>query len=131
MEIDHIGVATDDADGLAARYETLFDLPVVHEETSEEKGLRFSFLDCGNGYFELIEPVDRDSTIGRYLDDNGGGIHHVALVTEDVHAAIETARSAGADLIDETPRPGAWGHEIAFLHPASTGGALIEYVEHR
>lgn len=130
MEIEHLGIATDGADRLAERYEACFDMPVVHTETSDDGATYFVFLDCGNGYFELIEPRDPDSTIGKYLDDHGGGIHHVALETDDIEAALETARAHGIEPIDETPRPGAWGHTIAFLHPAQTGGALIEFVQY-
>ncbi|MFB6270309.1 MAG: methylmalonyl-CoA epimerase [Halobacterium sp.] len=129
MHFDHAGVATDDASGLAALYESLFDAPVVHEETFS--GLRVVFLDLdGDGYFELLEPVDDDTTIASYLDRHGPGIHHVALATDDIHAALEAARDAGVDLIDDEPRDGAWGHDVAFLHPKSTGGALIEFVQH-
>ncbi|WP_336034489.1 methylmalonyl-CoA epimerase [Halobacterium yunchengense] len=129
MRFDHVGVATDDAAALADLYAELFDAPVVHEETFG--GLDVTFLDLGgDGYFELLEPVDDDTTIARYLSENGPGIHHVALATDDVAAALDAARDAGVDLVDEEPRPGAWGHDVAFLHPKSTGGALVEFVQH-
>jgi methylmalonyl-CoA/ethylmalonyl-CoA epimerase len=127
MQFDHAGLATDDAADLAALYADLFDAPVVHEEELDD--LRVVFLDLGNGYFELLEPTD-DGTVARYLDRNGPGIHHVALETDDIEAALEAARGHGVDLIDDEPRPGAWGHDVAFLHPKSTGGVLVEYVEH-
>jgi len=127
MHIDHIGIATDDAGELAETYEALFDAHVAHEE--EFDGLRVVFLDFGGSYFELLEPLE-DGTISRYLDKNGEGIHHVALETDDIEGALETARDHGVSLIDDEPRPGAWGHDVAFLHPKSTGGVLVEYVEH-
>jgi methylmalonyl-CoA/ethylmalonyl-CoA epimerase len=127
MRFDHAGIATDDAEGLAFRYEELFGCEIAHEERLD--GLHVIFLGLGNGYFELLEPTD-DGTIASYLDSHGPGLHHVAVETADIEAAIETAAAAGAELIDDEPRPGAWGHEIAFLHPDSTGGALIEFVEH-
>ncbi|WP_134669298.1 methylmalonyl-CoA epimerase [Halorussus marinus] len=127
MRFDHAGIATDDAAGLAELYADLFDAPVAHEE--EFDGLRVVFLELGEGYFELLEPIE-DGTIARYLDANGPGLHHLALATEDVAAALDAVRDHGVDLIDEEPRPGAWGHDVAFLHPKSTGGALIEFVEH-
>ena len=127
MQFDHAGIATDDADGLAERFAALFDAPVAHEE--EFDGLRVVFLDLGNGYFELLEPLE-DGTVSRYLENNGPGIHHVALETEDIEAALERARDHGVELIDEEPRPGAWGHDVAFLHPKSTGGILVEFVQH-
>jgi methylmalonyl-CoA/ethylmalonyl-CoA epimerase len=127
MHFDHAGIATDDATGLAELYADLFDAPVAHEEAFD--GLRVVFLDLGDDYFELLEPIE-DGTVARYLDANGPGIHHLALATEDVAAALDTAREHGVELIDEEPRPGAWGHEVAFLNPKSTGGVLIEFVEH-
>jgi methylmalonyl-CoA/ethylmalonyl-CoA epimerase len=129
MQFDHAGVATDGADSLAALYETVFDAPVAHEETFD--GLRVVFLDLGTGYFELLEPLpEADGAIPRYLDRHGPGLHHVALATDDIEAALDGARAAGVNLIDESPRPGAWGHEVAFCHPKSTGGVLVEFVEH-
>jgi methylmalonyl-CoA/ethylmalonyl-CoA epimerase len=129
MHVDHVGVATDDAAALADLYTELFGAPIAHEETFD--GLRVVFLDLdGSGYFELLEPVADDTTIGGYLDREGPGIHHVALATDDIDAALATARDAGVDLIDEAPREGAWGHDVAFLHPKSTGGALVEFVQH-
>ena len=128
MRFDHAGIATDDADQLADLYGTLFDAPVAHEEVMDD-GLRVVFLDLGDGYFELLEPTD-GGTVARYLDRNGPGIHHLAVATDDIEAELETARDAGVSLIDEQPRPGAWGHEVAFLHPKDTGGVLLEYVQH-
>jgi len=129
MHFDHAGVATDDADGLAALYETAFEAPVAHTETFD--GLRVVFLDLGDGYFELLEPLpDAEGAIPNYLDRQGPGLHHVALATDDIDGALADARAAGVDLIDDSPRPGAWGHKVAFCHPNSTGGVLVEFVEH-
>ncbi|EMA40571.1 methylmalonyl-CoA epimerase [Halococcus hamelinensis] len=127
MNFDHAGIATDDASGLADRFATLFDIPVVHEETFD--GMTVVFLDCGNGYFELLEPED-GGTIARYLDSDGPGIHHLALATDDIRAALDRVVDHGVEPIDTDPRPGAWGHEVAFLHPKSTGGVLVELVQH-
>jgi methylmalonyl-CoA/ethylmalonyl-CoA epimerase len=127
MEFDHLGVATDDAAALAGLYADLLGTPVAHEETFD--GMDVVFLDLGEGYFELLEPHD-EGAIARDLDRNGPGMHHVALSTTDLDAALDRAREMGVDLIDEEPRPGAWGHSVAFLHPKSTGGVLVEFVEH-
>jgi len=126
MRFDHAGVATPDADEAAERFGRLLDAPVAHEETMD--GLRLVFLALENGYFELLEPVDDGGVVARFLADRGPGIHHLAIRVEDVATALDRAREAGVELIDEAPRPGAWGHEVAFLHPASTGGVLLEYV---
>lgn len=127
MNFDHAGIATDDADELADLYETLFYTPEVHRE--EFDGMKIVFLETGEGYFELLEPLD-GGTIAGYLDDHGPGIHHLALETDDIEAALGVCRENDVALIDEEPRPGAWGHEVAFLHPRDTGGILIELVEH-
>ncbi|WP_089384827.1 methylmalonyl-CoA epimerase [Halorubrum vacuolatum] len=128
MRFDHVGIATRDIGTIGVLFEDLLHAPVVHEERFED--LRIVFLKLeGGGYFELLEPV-AEGTIGRYLDRHGPGIHHVALETADIDGALSRARSLGIDLVDEEPRAGAWGHDVAFLHPASTGGVLLEFVEH-
>lgn len=127
MRFDHAGIATDDARGLADTFESLFDASIAHEQGFDR--MRVVFLDLGNGYFELLEPLD-GGTINRYLEKNGPGIHHLAVETEDIEGALANARENGVELVDEEPRPGAWGHDVAFLHPKSTGGVLVEFVEH-
>jgi methylmalonyl-CoA/ethylmalonyl-CoA epimerase len=125
--IDHVGIVTENADALADLYADLLGCERVHEETSD--GLLFVFLDLGNGYIELVEPQE-DERIARYLDEHGPDIHHLAVATSDIEVALDRARAYGVDLIDEQPRSGAWDHDIAFLHPDSTGGVLLEFVEH-
>ncbi|GAA0721391.1 methylmalonyl-CoA/ethylmalonyl-CoA epimerase [Halorubrum trapanicum] len=127
MRFDHVGVATRDATVLADLFGGLLDAPVAHEETFDDMRIVFLELD-GGGYFELLEP-DAGGTIADYLDREGPGIHHVALAVDDLPAALDDARDLGIDLVDGEPRPGAWGHEVAFLHPRSTGGVLVEFVE--
>jgi methylmalonyl-CoA/ethylmalonyl-CoA epimerase len=127
MRFDHAGVATEDAESLAFRYEDLFDCAIAHEERFGD--LRVLFLGLENGYFELLEPRE-EGTISRFLENHGPGLHHIALETDDIEAALENAAEVGVELIDEDPRPGAWGHDVAFLHPDSTGGVLVEFVEH-
>ena len=128
MHLDHTGLATTDLDSLLFCFEDLLDAEVAHEELFD--GMRIAFLDVGGDYLELIEPVDGEGAIAGYLDANGPGIHHLAFATDDIEAALERAREQGIDLIDEEPRDGAWGHDVAFLHPKSTGGILVEFVEH-
>jgi len=125
MQFHHAGIATDDAAGLAERYAALFGTQIAHEEQFDE--MTILFLDLDNSYFELIEPRE-DGPIATYLDEHGSGIHHLAVATDDIEAALSTAADHGIERIDDEPRPGAWGHEVAFLHPASTGGVLIEFV---
>ena len=125
LSFHHLGIATRDGADLAVTFEGLLDAPVAHEETFD--GMTVRFLELDRGFFELLEPR-KEGTIARYLDRNGPGIHHDALRTDDIAAALERARDLGIDLVDAEPRLGAWGHEVAFLHPGSTGGVLVEFV---
>ena len=127
MRFDHAGVATENAESLAFRFEDLFGCEIAHEERFGD--LKVLFMSLENGYFELLEPT-AEGTISKYLENHGAGLHHVALETEDFAAALENAADLGVELIDEEPRPGAWGHDVAFLHPDSTGGVLVEFVGH-
>lgn len=126
MKFHHAGIATDDATSLVDLFEELFEVAVVHEETFD--GMDVTFLDVGESYFEVLEPHG-SGPVADYLDRSGAGVHHLALATEDVAEALSRARALGVDPVDEKPRPGAWGHEVAFLHPRSTGGVLVEFVE--
>jgi methylmalonyl-CoA/ethylmalonyl-CoA epimerase len=127
VRVDHAGIATEDATSIVEQYTTLFDCSVAHKETFD--GMEIQFLDLGNCYFEVIEPLDRGA-IASYLDRNGPGIHHLAVETPDIETRLEAAQDLGIELIDDQPRAGAWGHDVAFLHPGSTGGILLELVEH-
>lgn len=127
MRLDHVGIATDDADGLAKLLGGLLNAAVVHEETFD--GLELVFIDVGEADIELLEPLD-DGPVARFLDRRGSGLHHLAFEVPDVAAALDTAEAMGLERIDEAPRPGARGHTVAFLHPRSTGGVLVEFVAH-
>jgi methylmalonyl-CoA/ethylmalonyl-CoA epimerase len=128
MVIDHVGIATDDLDDLSELYTELFGAEIAHTETFD--GMNVEFLAVGDAYFELLEPLESTGAIASYLDGNGPGLHHVAVATDDIEAALAGAAEMGVDLIDEEPREGAWGHDVAFMHPKSTGGILFEFVEH-
>jgi methylmalonyl-CoA/ethylmalonyl-CoA epimerase len=125
--IDHAGIATDNAAELAALYTGIFECSVAHRETFD--GMEVVFLGFEHSYLELLEPRE-GGPIASYLDDNGPGIHHLAVATPDIESALARARDQGVGLIDEEPRPGAWGHDVAFIHPKSTGGVLFEFVQH-
>ena len=128
MHLDHAGIATRDTDSLIFLFEDIVDAELVHEELLD--GMKILFLDVGGDYLELIEPTSEDGPIASFLDESGPGIHHLAFAVDDIDAALERARDRGVELIDSEPRPGAWGHDVAFCHPKSTGGVLVEFVEH-
>ena len=127
--LSHIAIATPDADALAAQLAASLGADRGEEELLDQGGLRILFLRLGPVTLELLEPRRADHTVAKFLDTRGPGLHHVSFEVPDLVAALERARAAGAKLIDETPRPGAHGSRVAFLHPKSFGGVLIELCE--
>ncbi len=127
--IDHVGVAVEDLDEAIALYSQRLGMAVQHRETVEEQGVEAVLLGVGESHVELLRPLGAETAVGRFLERNGPGLHHVAYGTHDIDAALESARAAGLRLIDERPRPGIRNSRVAFVHPKSTGGVLTELVE--
>jgi methylmalonyl-CoA/ethylmalonyl-CoA epimerase len=127
--IDHIGVAVEDLDEAVALYGERLGMELQHRETVESQGVEAILLGVGESHVELLRPLGPDTAVGRFLDRNGPGLHHVAYGTDDIERAIDSVRSAGLRLIDEEPRTGIRSSRVAFLHPKSTGGVLTELVE--
>jgi len=126
--IHHLGVAVEDLDAALATYERLFGAEVEHTATVEDQGVRAASLRIGGGRVELLEPLGEDTPVGRFLAKRGPGMHHVAYEVSDLQATLAELAKAGADLIDEQPRPGLFGLEVAFIHPDSVHGVLSEVV---
>ncbi|TML14836.1 MAG: methylmalonyl-CoA epimerase [Actinobacteria bacterium] len=124
----HLGVAVEDLDTALATYERLFGAEVEHRATVEDQGVRAASLRIGEGRVELLEPLGEDTPVGRFLAKRGPGMHHVAYEVSDLPATLAELARAGADLIDEQPRPGLFGLEVAFVHPDSVHGVLSEVV---
>jgi methylmalonyl-CoA epimerase len=127
--IDHIGVAVEDIDAALALYRDALQMPLVHRETVESQGVDAVLLDVGDGHIELLQPLSADSAVGKFLARRGPGLHHVAYRVESVADTLEALRATGLRLIDERPRTGIRGSQVAFVHPASTGGVLTEIVQ--
>jgi methylmalonyl-CoA/ethylmalonyl-CoA epimerase len=127
--IDHIGVAVEDLDGALALYSERFGMREQHRETIEEFDVEAVLLEVGEGHVELLRPLSAEGGVGRFLERNGPGLHHVAYQTSDIDSALEQVKAAGIDVIDEQPRTGIRGSRVAFLHPRATGGVLTELVE--
>ncbi len=127
--IDHIGVAVDDLDEAISLYRDRLGMPLQHRETVEQLGVEAALLGIGEGHVELLRPALPDSPVGRFLERRGPGVHHVAYQTDDIDTALESVRESGLQLVDERPRPGIKGSRVAFVHPKSTGGVLMELVE--
>jgi methylmalonyl-CoA/ethylmalonyl-CoA epimerase len=127
--IDHVGVAVEDLDGAVALFSERLGMPVEHRETVQDQGVEVVLLGVGKSHVELLSPLAAETAVGRFLDRNGPGLHHVAYGTNDIQSALDAARAAGLRLIDEDPRTGIRNSRVAFLHPASTSGVLTELVE--
>jgi methylmalonyl-CoA/ethylmalonyl-CoA epimerase len=127
--IDHIGVAVADLEAAIELHTGPYGMPLVHRETIAEQGVEAALLDVGESHVELLRPLSEDTPVGRFLAARGPGLHHVAYQVADVEAALRAARDAGLRLIDEAPRTGIRGTQVAFLHPKTAGGVLTELVQ--
>lgn len=130
MKIEHIGIATRSLDEALGFWRDALGLQATHTEIVEEQGVRVAMLPAGEPRIELLEPTHADSPIAKFLEKRGAGIHHIAVRVDDIRAAISRLKESGARLIDETPRIGAEGCLVAFVHPSAAGGVLLELVEH-
>src|SRR5262245_42711685 len=126
--IAHIGIAVDVLDRILPLYRDVLGLPEAPLDDADDA--RIAGLRAGDSLVELLEAQRPDSPIGKYIAKRGPGIHHVCFAVDDLPGTLERCRQAGIKLIDETPRMGAEGKRIAFLHPSSTAGVLIELTEH-
>jgi methylmalonyl-CoA/ethylmalonyl-CoA epimerase len=127
-KIDHVAVCVSDLDGAAAKYKELFGLEVAKRETVASQKTEAALLAIGESNIELIAPRGNDGLV-KFLEKRGPGLHHIAVEVEGIEDALAFLKGLGVPLIDETPRIGARGHKVAFVHPKATGGVLIELVE--
>ena len=130
MNVDHIGIATHQLDDALAVWRDALGLQVESTEEVTEQGVRIAMLAAGETHIELLEPLSETSPVGKFLEKRGPGIHHIAIRVSDIRASLASLKGKGARLIDETPRTGAGGCLVAFVHPASANGALLELVQH-
>ena len=128
--IHHLGVAVSDLEEALGTYERLFGAELEHRATVPEQGVEAAAVLVGGGRIELLCPLEEDSPVGRFLASRGPGMHHVAFEVADVHAALESLKREGAELVDAEPHPGLFGLEVAFVHPDSVHGVLAEVVSH-
>jgi methylmalonyl-CoA/ethylmalonyl-CoA epimerase len=129
MKIDHIGIATRGIQDAMEFYRDALGLDVTETEEVAEQKVRVAMLPIGETRIELLEATSDDSPISRFLEKRGPGIHHVAVRVDDIHVALANLRQHGVRLIDEEPKKGAGGCLVAFVHPSSTGGVLLELVQ--
>jgi len=126
--IHHLGVAVDDLDEALATYERLFGAELEHREAVAEQGIEAASLRIGEDRVELLAALGEETPVGKFLAKRGPGMHHVAYEVADVGAALDELAAQGAELIDDRPRRGLFGLEVAFVHPDSTHGVLAEIV---
>jgi methylmalonyl-CoA/ethylmalonyl-CoA epimerase len=127
LKVDHLGIAVRSLDEAVRTYERLgFKVESVHEVPTEK--VRAAFLPVGESRLELLEPTEPGSVIARFLEKRSG-LHHVCVLVEDIEAAMAELRAAGVELLDQRPRPGAGGSRVAFVHPRSAAGVLLELKE--
>jgi methylmalonyl-CoA epimerase len=128
-EVDHVAIAVRDLDAAIGWYAETFEATVTHRETIERDGVEEALLAVADSYIQLLTPTRDDSPVAKYLETKGEGIHHVGYRVADCGAVLKQAVAAGARAIDEAPRPGSRGTTVAFLHPKTAFGTLIELVQ--
>ena len=129
MKIDHIGIATRGIDETARFWCEALDLDITETEEVPEQKVRVAMLGIEESCIELLEATSDDSPISKFLEKRGPGIHHIAVRVDDIRGTLAELKQKGARLIDEEPRVGARGCLVAFVHPSSTGGVLLELVQ--
>ena len=128
-EIDHVAIAVRDLEAAVEWYEKAFGAEVVHREVVAKDQVEEVLLGVSDSYIQLVTPRSDTSPVARFLEQHGEGLHHVGYRVKDCAAALESAKAAGARLIDEVPRPGSRGTTVAFVHPKGAFGTLIELVQ--
>ncbi len=128
--IEHIGIAVRSIEEQLPYYEEVLGLKCYNIETVEDQKVKTAFFKVGQTKIELLEPTSEDSTIAKFIENRGEGVHHIAFATNDISKALTKAEEKGVALIDKKARKGAEGLNIAFLHPKSTGRVLTELCEH-
>jgi methylmalonyl-CoA/ethylmalonyl-CoA epimerase len=128
LNVHHLGIAVDDLDAAILVYADLFGATLEHRERVEDQGVEAASLRVGESRIELLQPLGPDTPVGRFLAKRGPGMHHMAFEVEDLTAELERLKAHDVVLIDEQPRRGMFGLQVAFVHPESTGGVLAEFV---
>jgi methylmalonyl-CoA epimerase len=128
VAIDHLGIAVKSIDDALSFYEQVLGMQVASRETVAHERVNVAMLPTADSRIELLEANDEASTIAKFIAKRGPGLHHIALKIDDLNGALEKLKAGGAQLLNE-PRQGAGGHTYVFVHPASTGGVLLELIQ--
>jgi methylmalonyl-CoA/ethylmalonyl-CoA epimerase len=127
--LDHVGIAVRSLDDSLPRFESITGGKGYGREAVESQGVEVVFVGQGEGRLELLAPLHAESPVAKFLEKRGPGTHHLCYRVADIEAELARYAAEGVELIDRTPRPGAHGHRVAFLHPKSTGGVLVELLQ--
>jgi methylmalonyl-CoA epimerase len=128
LNLHHLGIAVDDLDAAILVYSDLFGATLEHRERVEDQGVEAASLRVGDSRIELLQPLGPDTPVGKFLAKRGPGMHHMAFEVEDLAAELARLKAHDVLLIDEKPRRGMFGLQVAFVHPEATGGVLAEFV---
>jgi len=128
-EIDHVAIAVNDLEAAIAYYQATFGAVVDHREVVESDGVEEALLKVADSYIQLLTPTRDDSPVAKYLERKGEGLHHIGYRVDDCAAALDAVKAQGGRVIDEAPRPGSRGTTVAFVHPKTAFGTLIELVQ--
>ncbi len=128
-EIDHVAIAVHDLEAAIKYYEDVYGATVDHREFVESDGVEEALLKVAESYIQLLTPTNPNSTVAKYLEKRGEGLHHIGYRVADCAVALEAVKAAGGRVLDEQPRPGSRGTTVAFIHPKTTFGTLVELVQ--
>lgn len=128
-KFEHIALAVSDLEAAIAHYTQVWGLSLEHREVVEDQGVEEAMFRIGDSYLQLLAPLSPDTTVGKFIERRGEGLHHIAYEVEDIEAALESLKNGGMALIDEEPRLGSRDKRIAFVHPKGNKGVLVELVE--
>ena len=127
--VDHVGIAVNDLDAAIAFYATTFGVDFTYRHTVEEQGVEEAMGQVGESWIQLLRPLGPDTPVGKFIASRGEGVHHIGYGVADVHAALSDLKEKDIRLIDAHPQPRSRGASIAFIHPKSVGGVLVELVQ--
>ena len=128
-EIDHVAIAVSDLDAAVEYYRATYGVDVEHREVGERDGVEEALLRVADSYVQLLTPTRDDSPVAKWMEKKGQGIHHIGYRVDDCAAALERVKAQGHQVIDDAPRPGSRGTTVAFIHPKTAFGTLIELVQ--
>lgn len=129
LNLDHVAIAVNDLDATLGQYSERYRVAPIYREVVADQGVEEAMIPVGGSFIQLLQPIDSETPVGRFLSKNGEGLHHIAYAVASIDAALAHLSRSGARLVDTSPRIGGRGARIAFVHPADLAGTLMELVE--